>query len=58
MIELYESDAPIKLPPKTNNNFKNKDIFEINEPKKKKGKSKKPKTATSKKTATFDRKTY
>lgn len=36
MIELYESDAPIKLPPKTNNNFKNKDIFEINEPKKKK----------------------
>lgn len=58
MSELFESDAPIKLPPKTRNDYKNRDIFEMNEPKKKKGKSKKPKTATSKKTATFGGKTY
>lgn len=33
---IYKSDKPIKIPPRTRNNFKNRDIFEINEPKKKK----------------------
>jgi hypothetical protein len=39
MSELFESDAPIKLPPKTRNDYKNRDIFEMNEPKKKNKKS-------------------
>jgi len=45
---IYKSDNPIKLPPRTGNNFKNRDIFEMKkdtkEPKKKKNIKKKKST--------------
>ena len=43
MPKHYESDKDPKLPPKTNNNYKKKDVFETKE-KSKKPKSKKPKS--------------
>ena len=45
MPKHYESDKDPKLPPKTNNNYKKKDVFEMKE------KSKKPKKPKSKKSS-------
>ncbi len=39
MPKHYESDKDPKLPPKTSNNYKRKDVFETKETKKKKTKA-------------------
>ena len=47
MPKHYESDKDPKLPPKTNNNYKKKDVFDM--PKQRKAeKSKKPKSKSKK----------
>ena len=49
MPKHYESDKDPKLPPKTNNNYKKKDVFETKAEKPKK--SKKSKKSKSKKSS-------
>jgi len=57
MPKHYESDKDPKLPPKTNNNYKKKDVFDM--PKQRKAeKSKKPKKSKKSKKSKSKKSSY